>query len=228
MTQFATYTTLITDCVRRLRQVPGVNTQLYAETVIGSYIQESYSILRTETWWPWLMKRITASLDGTTGTVTGTPFLSAGLADFDDIRAIYLSDYQQRMPMISEDINPLTITSIQFSRYVEPLSYHDDPSGTKLFRIYPLTTTGSVYVWARVDPSTIFTNPSLVIPMNKYLLINYVMWRYMTDDAANPGAATAALQAYEKIKEQELMKVNDQPVWLNPGFGQINDVWQER
>jgi len=64
--------------------------------------------------------------------------------------------------------------------------------------------------------------------MNKYLLQNYAMWRYMTDDAANPGAASAALQMFERLKEQELMKINSEPVWLNPGYGQTVDAWQER
>jgi hypothetical protein len=228
MTQYANYTNLIAESVRRLRQVPGMQTQLYAETVIGSYIQESYEILRKEAWWPWLMKRLSGTLDGVTGKVTGTPWTAGGLTDFDDIRAVYLGSYQQRLPMIGEDVNPQTAISGQYARYVEPLSVHDDPTATALFRVYPLTVTGTVYVWARVDPVGIFTDPSVVVPMNKFMLLNYVAWRYLTDDAANPGAASAALQAYEKVKDQEMMKVNDQPIWLDPGYGQTNDVWQER
>lgn len=228
MSQFSNYSTLISDTTRRLRQVPGLQTQLYSETVIGSYIQEAYEVLRHETWWPWLMKRLTGTLDGTTGRVTGTPWTTGGLTDFDDIRAIYLDSYQQRMPMLSEDVNPATLTGGQYARYVEPLSVHDDPTGVYLFKVWPVLTTGTVYVWARCDPVNIFSSPTIVVPMNKYLLMNYAMWRYMTDDAANPGAASAAIQAYEKLKEQELAKVNDQPIWLNPGWGQTNDVWQER
>lgn len=228
MTQFSNYTTLISDTVRRLRQVPGSSTQLYSEVVIGSYIQESYEMLRKETWWPWLMKRLQGTLDGTTGKVTGTPWATGGLTDFDDIRAVWLESYQQRIPMVDESFNPVNYTSMQYARYIEPLSVHDDPTSNYLFRLYPATTTGTVYVWARVDPTGIFTNPAIVVPMSKYLLQNYAMWRYMTDDAANPGAASAALQAYERLKDQELSKVNDQPIWLNPGWGQTNDQWQER
>jgi hypothetical protein len=228
MTQFSTYTALITAAMLRLRQVSGTQTQLYSEPVVGSYIQEGYEILRKETWWPWLMKRVNGTLDGTTGKVTGTPWATAGLTDFDDIRAVWLSSYQQRMAMVGEDINPDTLTSQQFARYVEPLSIHDDPTSNYLFRLLPVTTVGTVYVWARCDPVSLFTTPSVVVPMNKYLLHNYAMWRYMTDDGSNPGAAGAALQAYEKLKDQELQKVNDQPIWLDPGYGQTNDVWQER
>lgn len=228
MTQFDTYTNLITAATRRLRQVPGYQTTLYSETVIGSYIQEAYEILRNETWWPWMMRRLSGTLDGTTGQVGIGTWATGNLLDFDDIRAVYLDSYQNRMPMISEDVNPTTLTSMQYARYVEPLSVHDTSYAAYLFRVYPLTTTGTVYVWARCDPVGIFTTPSVVVPMNKYLLLNYCMWRYMTDDAANPGAAAAAIQAYEKLKEQELAKVNDQPIWLNPGWGQTNDAWQER
>jgi hypothetical protein len=228
MTQFDTYTNLISAATRRLRQVPGLQTQLYSETVIGSYIQEAYEILRNETWWPWMMKRVSGTLDGTTGKVAGTPWATAGLTDFDDIRAIYLDSYQNRLPMISEDVNPITVVGGQYARYVEPLSVHDDPISNFLFRIYPVTTVGTVYLWARVDPTGIFSTPTIVVPMNKYLLLNYCMWRYMTDDAANPGAAAAAIQAYEKLKDQEMSKINDQPIWLNPGWGQTNDQWQER
>lgn len=228
MTQFTDYTSLISESVRRLRQVPGLSTQLYAETVIGSYIQESYEILRKEAWWPWLMKRITGTLDGVTGKVTGTPWATANLTDFDDIRAVYLSSYQNRLSIVDESVNPDTLLGLNFARYMEPLSVHDDPTGNALFRIIPATTTGTIYVWARIDPTGLFTTPSVKVPMNKFLLLNYAMWRYMTDDAANPGAAAAALQAYEKLKEQELTKINDQPIWLDPGYGQTNDQWQER
>lgn len=227
MSQFTSYTNLITETIRRVRQVPGAQTQLYSETVLGSYIQEAYEVLRHETWWPWLLKRLSGTLDGTTGQVTGTPWATGGLTDFDDVRAIYLGSYQSRLPMISEDVNPTTVTTGQYARYVEPLSVHDDPTATKLFRVYPLTTTGIVYLWGRCDPVGLFTTPSVVVPMNKYLLMNYAMWRYMTDDAANPGAASAALQMYEKLKDQEMSKVNDQPIWLNPGYGQTSDAWQE-
>src|SRR5438874_1503978 len=116
MTQFSTYTTLIADAVMRLRQVQGTQTQLYSETVIGSYIQEGYSILRAETWWPWLMKRLSGTLDGTTGKVTGTPWTTAGLNDFEDIRAIWLEGYQQRMGVVGEDVNPSTLTGQQYAR----------------------------------------------------------------------------------------------------------------
>ena len=228
MTQFSTYTALITSCVQRLRQVQGTQTQLYSEPVIGTLIQEGYEILRKEAWWPWLMKRLTGTLDGTTGKVTGTPWSTGGLNDFDDIRAIWLSSYQQRLPVVDESINAEQMLGTQFARFVEPLSYHADPTGVSLFRVLPVVTTGSVYVWARCDPTSLFTNPAIVVPMNKYLLHNYTMWRYWTDDGSNPAAAAAALQAYEKIKTQELMKVNSTPVWLDPGYGQTNDAWQER
>lgn len=228
MTQFATYTALITACVQRLRQVQGTQTQLYAEPVIGSLIQEGYEILRKEAWWPWLMKRMQASLDGVTGTIIGNAWVIGGLNDFDDIRAVWLSSYQQRLPVVDESINPEQMLGTQFARFIEPLSYHADPTGQYLFRVLPMTTTGTVYVWARCDPANLFTTPSVVVPMNKYLLHNYVMFRYWTDDGSNPAAAAAALQAYEKIKTQELMKVNSTPIWLDPGYGQTNDAWQER
>lgn len=228
MSQFASYTALITTCLMRLRQVQGTQTQLYSESVIGSYIQEGYEILRKETWWPWLMKRLEGTLDGSTGKTIGSPWATDGLTDFEDIRAIWLQDYQQRMAMVGEDINPETMTGQQYARYIEPCSIWDDPAQIYLFKVLPVTTTGTVYVWARCDPVNLFTTPAIVVPMNKYLLQNYTMWRYMTDDGSNPGAASAALQAYEKLKDQELQKVNDQPIWLNPGYGQWNDVWQER
>ncbi len=227
MSQFSTYTNLITESTRRLRQVPGLQTQLYSEQVIGSYIQESYEILRKEAWWPWMMKRLQGVLDGTTGLAQGTPWSGNGLTNFEDIRAVWLDSYQQRLPMIGEDVNPNVMTGNQFARFVEPASIHDDPTGIYLFRVVPPSTTGTVYVWARCDPANIFTDPAVLVPMNKYLLMNYTMWRYMTDDAANPGAAGAALQAYEKLKDQELMKVNSQPIWLNPGLGSNVDEWRE-
>lgn len=226
-TNFISYSNLIIEAVRRVRQVPGAATQLYSEQVLGSYIQEAYTILRQEAWWPWLMKRLQGTLDGTTGVDSLNPWSVGGLTDFTDIRAVWLGPYQQRLPMLGEDINPATVVGNQFARYVEPLSLHDDPTGLKLFKIIPVTTVGQVYVWARVDPTSLFTDPAVLIPMNKFLLLNYTAFRYFSDDAANPAAATSALQAYEKIKEQELSKINEQPFWLDPGTGQATDQWWE-
>lgn len=228
MSQFESYTSLINNCVLRLRQVQGQAVQLYSQPVIAQLIQEGYEILRKETWWPWLMKRIDGSLDGSSGKTIGSPWSGDGLTDFEDIRAVWLGSYQQRLSMVDESVNPDTFSGQQWARYIEPLSIHDDPTGIYLFRVLPMDTTGTVYVWARVDPVGLFTNPSVLVPMNKYLLHNYALWRYWTDDGSNPAGAAAALQAYEKLKDQELQKVNDQPIWLNPGYSQANDVWQER
>ena len=224
---YLTYTALITECISRLRQVGGTSTQLYSEGVIGSYIQEAYDILREEAWWPWLMKRVTGTLDGTTGKVnSATLFSTAGITDYDDIRAIYYETSQTRLPKMGEDINP-SGTFGNTMRYVEPLSVHDDPTSQYLFRIWPLNTTGTVAIWARVSPTGIFTNPAVVVPMDRWLIVNYVAWRYLTDDAANPGGAAAALQVFERLKTQAMSRINDEPIWYAPGVVDTNNGWQE-
>ena len=230
MRQFVSHTTLIADTIRRLRQVPGTQTQLYSETVIDSYLREAFYVLKTEAWWPWLMTRLSGTLDGTTGKVVGspTPWTLGGVRDFDDIRAVYLNNWQNRITKIGEDFNPAGTSYGTMATFVEPLAHQADPTGAWMFNIWPKTTTGTVYIWARSETSSLFIVPSEIVPMNRFMLMNYAMWRYMTDDAANPGAAAAALQAYEKIKEQELEKVNSLPILLDSGNWNVSDQWQER
>jgi hypothetical protein len=138
-----------------------------------------------------------------------------------------MGNYQDRLPMLGEDVNTAALSHAALARYVEPTSIHNDPTQDKIIKLHGVS--GSViHVWARCDPTGVFTTPSVVVPMNQWLLINYVMWRYMTDDAANPGAAAAALQAYDKLREQEISRVNNMPVWFNSGDPYANSEWQER
>lgn len=217
-------TELVQETLRRLRQVPGYQTQLYSEDIITTFLLEAYSILREEAWWPWLMRRVDTTLDA-----TGKPAIdltTMGLRSWGDIRAVYYKNYNQPLPMIGIDLNPTNISTGMIARYVEPLSMVDDPNQQYLFKVRGGSLGDAVGIWGRYDPD--LSNVATKIPMNPVLLANYAAWRYLSDDAANPAAAALALQVYEKVKAQELERINHQPIWLNPTTVYTHDEWMER
>lgn len=222
---FKSFTTLLAETVQRTRQVGGAGTQLYAEPVLSQYLQEAFDIVRAEDYWPQMMAWKSGTLDGSTGQVASGAL--SPISDFNDILGIYYESYQERLPTLPLSVNPYSIVG-SVARYVEPLAIADEPTPDKLFKVWPLTLTGTVRVHARVIPTGAFTNPAVIIPFDHIYLENYAAWRWFSDDAANPAAANAALQVMEERKKQLIEMRNSQPSWLDPQQTITGTGWWER
>jgi hypothetical protein len=196
---------LIHRCLLRLRQVPGVGTQAYSEEHLTYLLEEVYDEVRVLRWWDHLMSWEERTLDGTTGKVT-VPFTGAR-ERFRDVQAVYFERTTSPLPVIQQHSNPYKYSGA-IARAVEALPVSSfDESGTHLFRVWPLTATGTVYVRMRLDPfSNMFDiNVNNVIPFDSTALINGVCMKYAIQDGTNPGAVVEFDRAYNEriIKLQQ-------------------------
>jgi hypothetical protein len=227
---FYNTTTLVQKVITRLRQVAGAGTQLYSEDIILDHLIETYEICRGERWWDHLTQWYTRELTGTDGKIT-VPLVGAR-ERFRDIHRIKFATNNVDLPMLTHDINPARLTGTE-PRYVEPLAFSDDSTGTYLFRIYPLTATTTsdrqLQIRARLDPTGVFDDPSVVVPFDATCLINGAAMRYMADDAAN-ASGLAVVQAVYNQRMAQLQQQHDatvislDPRMANPN---IQSEWME-
>lgn len=227
---FYNLTTLVQRTITRLRMVSGPSAQLYAEDAIAMMLEETYEMVRAERWWDHLMRWETRQLSGTNGLIT-TDLLMAR-ERFRDIQHIFYASYNQPLPILSSDINPYRLVGT-VPRFVEPLDFTDDPTGSKLFRIWPLTSATTVAqpirIRVRLDPPGIFENPATMVPFDATCLINGAAFKYAADDGTNP-ASIASLQSAFEARLKQLKQQHDSAVIIldprqtNPN---IQDEWME-
>jgi hypothetical protein len=209
------YTDLIQRTIQRVRQVPGAGAQLYSEDELGNLIKEVYYRVRSKQYWEHLMKWVECQLDGVAGRVV-TPFTTVGYAvqGGDDVQAVYMNTSQRPLPQLGS-LNPRNMLGT-VPKYMKKLSISDDPFRERLFEIYPktavTTATTPLMVYARFDPTNLFTNPSIIVPFDSSVLINGAAAEYLSFDGAQ---ARGPLAAYnERLQELEKAQ-NSAPIILD-------------
>ncbi len=221
---YMSLTNLVQRCLVRLRQVPGITTQAYSEAHIAHLIEECYEQCRMLRWWDHLMLWWTKDLNGTNGQVT-VPFNPPLRERMLDVHMIYAGDSNVPLPLADARSNPFRYSG-SIPRVVSPLSAVVDPTGSLLFRVYPLTATGKLHVRYRNEPSTLFTDPAAVIPFDATALINGACMKYAIGDGTNPGAVAEFDRAYNE-RIMQLQKQHDStPIVLDPRMRHQSE-WQE-
>lgn len=197
---------LIHRCLLRLRQVPGVTTQAYSEENIVTLLEEVYDEVRSLRWWDHLMSFEERTLDGTTGKVT-VPFVGAR-ERFRDVQAVYYDRQNSPLSMVHQHANPNRYSGT-IPRAVEalPLSQFDE-SGSHLFRVWPLTSVGTVYVRIRLDPyvDLFDVNVNRTIPFDATAMINGTCMKYAVSDGTNPGA----VMEFDRAYNERIMRLQQQ------------------
>lgn len=211
---FYNLTDLIQKTITRLRMVSGESTSMYASDAIAQMLEETYEMVRAQRWWDHLMEWQNRPLDGVKGQIT---FGIDGCRErFRDVKHIYYRNNSQPLPILSQDINPYRLSGT-VPRYVEPLNFSETGSATKLFRIWPLTAvatgTDPIRVRVRVDPPSVFTDPSVVIPFDATCLINGAAFKYAADDGTNPASVESLRNAFE-ARRMQLERQHDNAVIL--------------
>lgn len=217
MTTTATFETLVNETIQSLSLVTGTSVQLYAEDRIASYVQQAFDFVFDEIWWPKYMQYYNRTLDGTLGVTTQS--LST-IKRFEDIRHIFIDGRRVPLPVLPGELNPFELTGSTPLYYAE---YEDD---TRVVQFWPKTSTGTIYINARVKPDE-FTAQD--IPrMDKTLLVNAAAWDYASDDGTNPGAVQKFQQKFERRLQQIRSNQSNKPVEADPRFRDYPLDWFER
>lgn len=215
----------------RLRQVAGAGTQLYAEAVILQLLEETYEMVRVQRWWDHMMQWQTKLLNGTTGQVT-VPF--SGVRErFRDVERVCWNNIGIPLPQLGAGVNPYRLTGTT-PRFIEPLHTMDDSAGTQLFRVWPLTSIAStatpLRVHVRVDPASLFTDITQIVPFDAACLVNGASAKYAADDGMN-SAAIGVLQKTFEDRLHQLQRQHDQAILsLDPRMSTTLglSVWAEQ
>lgn len=221
---FKTLTQLIQDTITRLRQVPGTGTQVYAEEPIAQLIQEGYDLCVAQRKWQHIYKWSNRELTGTDGTPSN---------GFDDIAAltdiinVWYGTQQRPLPGMPQQINPFTVTGT-VPRFMEWLNESDNTAAPKrFFRVWPLTSVGNVYVYARRTPSGLFEDPEVVVPFDSKVLHTYAAYKYAEADGGNPGAVEGLKNSFADLLKVQTDWYDRQPVLLDPRMQFGPDEWTE-
>ena len=206
--------------IQKLSQVPGTAVQTYSEDRIEQIIIDHYLLVARDPEYHWsqfVYRSGALTLDGSTGQIT-TDLTSISRGE--DISAVYYGTDQT--PMLTAPANTNPLTAVMVERVIE------FDSTDRFFTIYPLTTTGTVYVVGKSIPDRDAIVASTQIKFDDTYLIHISAWDYLVSDGDNPGDA-AKMQAIADVAMNRLKsKYNKKVIPLNGTTSAIPTTWENR
>jgi len=209
-----TVSDIVSNVITEISQVPGVATQVYSADRIRLFVQNAYEMEINELWWPQYMYFQQVSPDGTTGAITSD--LKGPISfidDYDDIAAVYFANSNRKLREFPQSVNPLLMTSGMNSWYVAP----DYSVPHRPFKVYPVTSTGPLLVWAR-QSNTLPLSLTDDIKIDALLLRYDACWMYAVDDGTVPAQVNKYQMLATKRRQQLKAALAQQPLELDPRF----------
>ena len=201
----ATFQQLINRTSLRLSQVHGSGVQVYAEDRIGEMIQHKFDVLFDEAFWDQFTTWYTWTLDGTLGVVTTD--LTNILKRLMDIETIFINNTISKVTKLPSTVNPITLTG------TTPIHYSAVSTVSKVFHVWPKTSTGSLQVRARTKPDPFVLEDE--VSFDDQCLILGAAYDYAEDDGTNP-AATTKFQLMFENRVAQIKEGLVTPVPLDP------------
>ncbi len=210
-----TFSEVITNVERLLRQEAGQSVQQYAEGTIAKLLQDSFDRIFKMYWLPeYYNPGEDMTLDGTTGKVTND--LTAKILKVKDIRFVWMAPYIHPLTWKPPHLAPTMLVGLV--PMLEPVA------GDKIFRVFPVTTAGTITVAYRTPPAT-FTNNADVPESCRMLMEAEAAFVYATDDGAND-LMVKRLEKLVNDRDGELRAEQHLgPRPLAPGRGAPLTVW---
>lgn len=186
----ATVAELITRIEKRINLAAGMDVQIHAEDQLLEMLRHKYNTLFDDNWWYDYLTLETFTLDGVTGTITGTVLNK--IRRFIDINGVFLGGDNKPLPLLATNSNPTLFMAEAISPFVS------DP--TKMFKVWPNNRSDNVYVWYRTRMADnewdIAVAETTNVNMDDELLILGTVYDYLVDDASNDASASKYEQQY--------------------------------
>lgn len=215
MAEFKSLEDLIQEVITALSQVPGTGVQTYAEDRIAQAIAVTYNSVSRIRQWPWLHKWQSRTIDGSTGKPTQR---LTSVARAQDIVKIHNSQSQTPLPMIGPSLNPYMLggTVAQYVEWLHPDDDSADADGNKyLFRVWPLASTDTVYIYARTTVADLFDDPQVEVPFDWITLMNGAAMDIVADDGNDPVSLDKFRLAFVDALKLETNEYDRQPLVLD-------------
>lgn len=216
-----TLATLRAEVIRFIGEVSGTSVQTYSEPRVDDALKQAYLNLFRKMWWPEYMKWFTLTLSGANGIHTDATFSSDGnVQKSEDIRSITISGQNRPLPKLPYNTNPYNITGTR-PVYWEAIEKTDANAG-RLFRVWPLAATGTLYVNARVRPATIDSTVNNYMDDN--LLVFGAAWLILEQEDINANAAALAERMFTETFA-DINKAISKQQQDNPHRGSQNQAY---
>jgi hypothetical protein len=192
--------------------VAGTGVQTYAEDRIAEMIQHKFDVLFEEAFWPQFCTWYEWTLDGTLGIVTTD--LTDILKRFEDIQVIMPDNSNTAITKLASlTTNPFTLAGTTPIHY-EALGPTFDNKTTRVFRIWPLASTGDIKVRVRTRPATFISTDE--VDFDDQALILGATFDYLEDDGTNSNATQKFQLLFEARVKQLKNTFNSAPISLDP------------
>lgn len=207
----ATVQAIITKVYERLSLGAGLDVQTYADSKVLAMLQHKFDVLFDSLYWPaYTTVGEEFTLDGVAGRVTED--LSAKIKRFEDIHSIYYENEASPLPNSSLNVNPRLIRRRGIL-----------PDATKVFRVVPATTTGTVIVTYRTKPELLELTSNTDIALDATLLYLGVCYDFIVDDDSNEKAAMNFKQQFD-ARFTQLKNLQTQFGLLTENVGSTNYI----
>jgi len=214
---------IVSNVITEISQVPGVATQVYSADRIRLFVENAYQMEIQEMWWPNYMYYQSVGVDGVTGSITSD--LKGPLSfidDYGDIAVIYGPGTNRKLRELNQSINPTLMTTGLDTWYVVP----DYSVQHRPFKVYPITSTGPVLVWAR-QRNTLPLALTDDLKLDPLLLRYDACWMYAVDDGTVPAQVNKYQLLATKRRQQLKASLAQQPLELDPRFPSGAIVYDE-
>lgn len=188
---------LITDVEVALYQNAGPSAQIYTAAVLQQMIQDAFDAIFIKRFWHYFNVREQLTLDGTTGKVTVAP---TSLKFYEDVQYVFCTNSRRPIPVLSSMYNTLNMAGTT-PRFIEA------SGDSKLVKIYPLTSTGTVLLVGRRRPAAYGTSDT--VEFDSTCLKHFTVFRYFADDASNV-ASMGVHQGLFEARLNELVLADQQ------------------
>lgn len=207
----------IDGVLARVGLASGADVQVYSEDIIKAIIHHKINVLFDEHWWPQFYNPgETFTLDGTTGVVTAD--LTTKIKRYQDIRFVWYKDDKTPLPRIGTRDNPNNVKRMSIVAY---------GVGGKIFRIYPLNTTGNLTIAYRTLP-TLPENEDDVIDFDRDLIILGSAYDYLNGLGTNPSEEEKLLTFFNNRYDQLKKIIESGDVYLGDNTTSFTSGdWQE-
>jgi hypothetical protein len=183
--------------------VPGTGVQPYQEQRIIEVVQRVFNSLFDLKYWPQFSAWYSWTLDGVAGVVSDD--ISSILTRHQDLAGVWYDQALDPLPALPNTGNPYTLTNTT-PLFIE---LFNDP---KIFRIWPLASTGTIRVYVRTYPAVFTINTTAAqVNFDSQALIYGAVFNLLDDDGTNPAAAERYRGLYEQRAEQLTTNLDQLP-----------------
>jgi hypothetical protein len=204
----ATIRQVVDDALQFIGEVSGVGVEQYSEDrMFRDAIRGFDMLFKKRPWEQYRMWR-TITLDGSTGVSTTGPFEQ--VIDFEDFLSVRRGGLDAEIPILPQRVNPNVLSGTANAKILFWSSLHVTHPNyvTKKLQFYPLTSTGTVDVLARVYP---LTPPALewdwedTMYLDRSMLVYATAFMTLMGDDLNAGAASVT----KTLLDMKFKDIND-------------------